>query len=56
MSSPQSFDVNGFDDISTHGECWNCGMPVYDDINICSSCGEHCEEEKTENNKTEEEK
>jgi predicted amidophosphoribosyltransferase len=39
-------DVNGFDDIYTHGECWNCGFPIYDDMNICSHCGERCEPEE----------
>ena len=56
MSSPQSFDVNGFDDIYMSGTSNCCGAPVYGDTDICSECHEHCEieEEETENNKTEE--
>ena len=35
-------DINGFDDLSTHGESNCCGAPVYDDSDICTECKEHC--------------
>ena len=45
MSSPISFDVNGFDDLYVSGQSNCCGAPVYGDTDICTCCGEHCEVE-----------
>jgi DnaJ-class molecular chaperone len=35
-------EINGFDDLGSHGESNCCGAPVYDDTDICSECKEHC--------------
>lgn len=45
MSSPTSWEVNGFDDHYVSGESNCCGAPVYSDSDICTECGEHCEVE-----------
>lgn len=43
MSSPTSWDINGFDDLYSSGVSNCCGAPVYDNTDICTECGEHCE-------------
>ena len=48
MSSPISWDVNGFDDLYVSGMSNCCGAPVYGDTDICTECGEHCEIEEEE--------
>ena len=35
-------EINGYDDLYSHGESNCCHAPIYDDSDICTDCKEHC--------------